>query len=100
MAEKTAISGIQDYWVALQKALFEPIEGESIADRLAKRPWTCDSPAVKAAWQDLTHPNNLQLLKNWASEPMNTTSREITDEALKVCLERIEKARTGEVAVT
>ncbi|KAF0244513.1 MAG: hypothetical protein FD180_2474 [Planctomycetota bacterium] len=95
MAGKTAISGIQSYWIALERALFEPIEGETIVDRLAKRPWGCDSPAVKKAWDDLTHPNNFQLLKNWASEPMNASSREITDEAIKVCNARIAKARAG-----
>ena len=93
MPEKTAISGIQDFWIALERALFEPVEGETIVDRLAKRPWNCDSPAVKKAWDNLTHPNNLRLLKNWASEPMNTSSREITDRALEVCAERGAKLR-------
>lgn len=95
MTGKTAISGIQKYWVALEKALFEPVEGETIVDRLAKRPWNCDLPSVKKAWEELTHPNNLQLLKNWAAEPMNTSSREITDEAIKVCNARIAKARAA-----
>lgn len=95
MAEKTAISGIQEFWIALERALFEQIPGESILDRLAKRPWNCESATVKKAWDELTHPNNLQALKNWASEPMNPTARECTDEALKVCNDRAKKARAA-----
>ena len=89
MQEKTAISGIQDFWIALERALFEPIEGEDILDRLNKKPWNCKSAAVKKAWDELTRPNNLRALQKWASEPMNPSAREITTEALKACERRV-----------
>lgn len=95
MPEKTAISGMQDFWIALEKALFEPIPGETLADRLGKRPWNCDLPAVKAAWDGMTHPNNLAALQKWASEPMTPSIREITDAAIRVCEERVAKAKAG-----
>ncbi|MBI2922387.1 MAG: hypothetical protein HYY18_15145 [Planctomycetes bacterium] len=91
--EKTAISGIQKLWVAMERAMFEPRPGETLVDRLKARPWNSDAPAVRKAWDDLTHPANLVALERWAAGDMNPSAREITDEALKVCRERIERAK-------
>ena len=54
-------------WSALSKAVWD--SGES----LGPEPWESMNDKVRAAWDALTQPSNLEGLESWASGPDCTT---------------------------
>jgi hypothetical protein len=69
-------------WSALQKAVWE--SGEA----LGPEPWESRNDKVRAAWDELTRPSNLEGLELWAGGDLNATARAATDRALWECKSR------------
>ena len=76
-------------WVQLEREVYKPEPGENALDRIVAPPWESRDRRICAAWDELTHPNNLRALEMWYSpENMNPMAKEYTEEALRVCRKR------------
>ncbi|HAR67265.1 MAG TPA: hypothetical protein DCR55_13790 [Lentisphaeria bacterium] len=67
---------IQQLWNDLSRACSAVKEGESVLQRLATPPWNSNDPVVRAAWNALTHPRDLEDLLTRGEPELNTRARE------------------------
>ena len=78
-------------WVALSQARFQSARigerGISL-EKLAVKAWESTDPAVVAAWERLTHPDNLRGLEAWSEQVWNPIAAEATRKALEICRSR------------
>ena len=74
-------------WVNLSKARWRK---EIVEVEMKTNPWDSNDPQVKAAWDALTHPNNLAALEYWDREPekMNAVAHEVAAKAIACCRKR------------
>jgi hypothetical protein len=83
-------SKIQKLWYDLSIAMNHVKPGESIIQRRSS-PWNSEDEEIKAAWNALTSPENLELLKAWSQQKMNAVAAEATAKAIAHCIRRLEK---------
>jgi hypothetical protein len=76
---------MQDQWAALDEAIL----GSGLDNHFIP-PWESSHPAIHAAWDKLTDPDNLADLEYWLAfyddgARMNDWAREATQKAIKAC---------------
>ncbi|MHC4606274.1 MAG: hypothetical protein ACYTAF_05020 [Planctomycetota bacterium] len=75
----------QEIRAELEKALVAASAPTSMLERLAVLPWESPDAGVRAAWEKLTDPRNLELLERALRMPLNDREREICERALEEC---------------
>ena len=80
-------SQLQQLWIDLSIATNHGKPGESILER-RRSPWASNDPEIKAAWDALTSPENLELLREWSRQDMNPVAEEATTKAIEHCTRR------------
>ena len=89
--EDPEVERISRLWTDLSRELWAPGAGESLAERLHVKPWLSTDPRIRAAWDTLTDPKNLEALVRWAqSGTKNMADEEAAAIALRACRTRLE----------
>jgi hypothetical protein len=82
------------FWAALDEAMLAP--GDIFRDPDCW-PWNSPRPAVRAAWDRLTHPDNLLGMEHWLAHHrkgrgMTEWAKQVTLTAIEVCQRRSEES--------
>ena len=61
-------------------------------------PWDSDKPEVRQSWNELTSPENIELLREWVdgADEMNPTARKMAFKALECCHDRFMESSTND----
>lgn len=82
-----SMSQMHRLWVDLSIAMNHGPAGHAIFERRAA-PWDSEDEEIRAAWDALTHPDNLASLLGWGDGDLNQFAREATEKAIAHCRSR------------
>jgi len=81
-------SKIQRLWIDLSIAMNDVGPGEDIAIRRTE-PWNSNDMKIKAAWDALTSPDNIDLLMEHSKQELNGAAAKATAKAIEDCIKKI-----------